>query len=141
MGPPRCRGSALAVKPVLSVQDGQVEPLERVRAAARAIARLQALTETDRLNLADWADDVDIAVQHIDAEERAHGLAQVLAAPGDDAVTTATLSAVVAAHVGLGDDRRRPAPADQGLTLHRHQARRRVIHTLVARLPPAGSAA
>ncbi|MGO1166822.1 MAG: DegV family protein [Janibacter sp.] len=99
-------GSALAVKPVLHVEDGQVEPLERVRTASRAIARLQALTEADCAALPEWADGVEIAVQHIDADERARALREALVeslgsgTPGR--VETATLSAVVSAHVGLG---------------------------------------
>lgn len=95
-------GSALAVKPVLHLQDGQVEPLERVRTASRAIARLQALTEADCAQLPDWADGVEIAVQHIDAQDRAAALGKALAAHVDHPVQTPTLSAVVAAHVGLG---------------------------------------
>lgn len=95
-------GSALAVKPVLHMVDGQVEPLERVRTAGRAIARLQALTEGDCADLPDWADGVEVAVHHIDAAERAEPLAEDLAAHIDGRVDPAPLSAVVAAHVGLG---------------------------------------
>ena len=99
-------GSALAVKPLLHVEDGQVEPLERVRTAGRAIARLQTLTEEECADLPDWSDGVEIAVQHIDADERAGSLAESLVASLADhvegRVETATLSAVVAAHVGLG---------------------------------------
>lgn len=95
-------GSALAVKPVLHVQDGQVEPLERVRTASRAIARLQALTVEHHDNLPEWAGDVDIAVQHVDAGERAQGLARTLADALSTKVETTRLSATVASHVGLG---------------------------------------
>lgn len=95
-------GSALAVKPVLHVQDGEVQPLERVRTASRAIARLQALTEESCAGLPDWSDGVEIAVQQIDADERATTLAEALTTSLGDRVETTTLSAVVAAHVGLG---------------------------------------
>lgn len=95
-------GSALAIKPVLHVQDGRVEPLERVRTAGRAIARLQALTEESCAAVPDWACGVDIAVQHIDAAERAHGLGRVLADSESTRVETTRLSATVASHVGLG---------------------------------------
>lgn len=99
-------GSALAIKPVLHVEDGQVQPLERVRTASRAIARLQALTEEQCADLPDWADGVEIAVQQIDADERAAALADALTHSLGDRegaqVETTTLSAVVAAHVGLG---------------------------------------
>lgn len=95
-------GSALAVKPLLHMVDGQVEPLERVRTASRAIARLQALAEADCADLPDWADGVEVAVHQIDAAERARTLAEGLAAHVDGRVETVPLSAVVAAHVGLG---------------------------------------
>lgn len=95
-------GSALAMKPLLHVVDGEVQPLERVRTAGKAIARLQALTEADCDELPDWADGADVAVHHIDAAEKAGMLAANLAEHVDGDVDLATLSAVVAAHVGLG---------------------------------------
>lgn len=95
-------GSALAVKPVLHVHDGQVEPLERVRTAGKAIARLQELTVQDSQSLPDWADGVDIAVQHIEADDRAQALARALADAVSTRVETTRLSATVASHVGLG---------------------------------------
>ena len=36
-------GSALAIKPLLHLVDGHIEPLEKVRTSARAIARLEEL--------------------------------------------------------------------------------------------------
>ena len=36
-------GSALAVKPLLHLVDGHIEPLEKVRTAAKAIARLEEI--------------------------------------------------------------------------------------------------
>lgn len=95
-------GSALAVKPMLHMVDGQVEPLERVRTAGKAIARLQALTEAQCADLPEWADGAEVAVHQIDAGDRARDLARSLAAYVDGEVESVTLSAVVAAHVGLG---------------------------------------
>ncbi|WEV78599.1 DegV family protein [Janibacter cremeus] len=95
-------GSALAMKPLLHVVDGEVQPLERVRTAGKAIARLQALTEADCDALPDWADGADVAVHHIDAGDRAELLAANLGQHVDGDVDLANLSAVVAAHVGLG---------------------------------------
>lgn len=95
-------GLALAIKPVLHVVDGRVEPLERVRTAGRAIARLQALTEADFTDLPDWAEGVEVAVHHLDAAERAETLTRALAAHTDGHVELVPLSAVVGAHVGIG---------------------------------------
>ena len=36
-------GSALAVKPLLHLVDGHIEPLEKVRTPAKAIARLEEI--------------------------------------------------------------------------------------------------
>lgn len=95
-------GSALAVKPMLHMVDGEVQPLERVRTAGKAIARLQALTEAECAQLPEWADGVEIAIHQIDAGKRADTLAEALAKHIDGDVEATTLSAVVAAHVGLG---------------------------------------
>jgi DegV family protein with EDD domain len=40
-------GSALQIKPILQIQDGHVEVLEKVRTEARAIERLKELVERD----------------------------------------------------------------------------------------------
>lgn len=95
-------GSALALKPVLHMVDGHVEPLERVRTAGKAIARLQALTLQDCHDLPGWADGVDIAVHHLDAQERAAALAEALRESLDSPVSLSPLTAVIGAHVGLG---------------------------------------
>lgn len=95
-------GSALALKPVLHIVDGHVEPLERVRTAGKAIARLQALTLQDCRDLPEWAGGVDVAVHHLDAEERASALATALREELDVPVSLSPLTAVIGAHVGLG---------------------------------------
>lgn len=91
-------GQALAVKPILTVTDGRVTPLEKVRTATRALARLQdlAVERADRRV-------VDLAVHHLDAADRAEGLADRLAAvlPGSRLVVS-EVGAVVGAHVGPG---------------------------------------
>jgi DegV family protein with EDD domain len=92
-------GSALAVKPVLHVADGQVVPLERVRTSGRALNRLVQLA-------ADLAGDrpVSAAVHHLAAPERAQRLADQLAArlPGLRELFVSELGAAVGAHVGPG---------------------------------------
>jgi len=92
-------GSALAVKPLLHLVNGHIEPLEKVRTAARAIARLEELS-------ADHAGDgpVDVAVHHLANLERAEALADRLRGrlPGLGALHLSEVGAVVGAHVGPG---------------------------------------
>ncbi len=95
-------GSALAVKPILRLEDGRVSPLEKVRTASRALARLTQLAVT-----AAGDHDVDVTVSHLanraaaealaaDLEER---LEQGLAGRG---VPVSEVPAVLGAHVGPG---------------------------------------
>jgi DegV family protein with EDD domain len=92
-------GSALAVKPVLHVADGQVVPLERVRTSGRALHRLVQ-------RAADVAGDrpVAAAVHHLAAPERAQRLAEQLTArlPALQELYVSELGAAVGAHVGPG---------------------------------------
>jgi DegV family protein with EDD domain len=92
-------GSALAVKPVLHVADGQVVPLERVRTSGRALHRLVQ-------RAADVAGDrpVAAAVHHLAAPERAQRLADQLTArlPALQELYVSELGAAVGAHVGPG---------------------------------------
>lgn len=95
-------GSALAIKPILELRDGQVEPLERVRTRGKALARLVELTESACAALPDWADGAEVAVQHVDAPERAAEVAAQLAGRVPGEVRVLELSAVVGAHLGPG---------------------------------------
>ena len=92
-------GSALAVKPLLQLVDGRLEPLERVRTASRALARLEEIIVAD----VDGR-PVDLAVHHLAAPDRAHELAERLVArlPGVGAPYVGEVGAVVGAHVGPG---------------------------------------
>lgn len=92
-------GTTLAVKPLLHIVDGAIVPLEKVRTASRAIARLEDLA------VAEAGDSpVDIAVHHLAARERADALAERLRArvPGLQTLYTSEVGAVVGAHVGPG---------------------------------------
>ncbi|MCR4512171.1 DegV family protein [Aeromicrobium sp. 50.2.37] len=93
-------GSALAVKPLLTLRDGLVEPLERVRTTSKAVARLEALT----VEAAEKAQDgFDIGVQHLDNPELAQQVADRLAALlGREQVPVNEVGAVIGAHVGPG---------------------------------------
>ncbi|MCZ2837026.1 DegV family protein [Modestobacter sp. VKM Ac-2985] len=92
-------GSALAVKPVLHVTDGQVVALEKVRTSARALNRLVQ-------RAVDVAGDAPVAaaVHHLAAPERAQRLADQLAArlPALTELYVSELGAAVGAHVGPG---------------------------------------
>jgi DegV family protein with EDD domain len=92
-------GAALAVKPLLHLDQGQIQPLEKVRTFSRAIARLEELA-VDRAD----ALPVDIAVHHLDNAERAQALAQRLRVrlPGLDQLVVCEVGAVIGAHAGPG---------------------------------------
>jgi DegV family protein with EDD domain len=91
-------GQALAVKPILTVVDGKVSPLEKVRTASRALARLEELALQRAAG-----HDVDIAVHHLDALDRAQALAERMAVRLPDAqVIVSEVGAVVGSHVGPG---------------------------------------
>jgi DegV family protein with EDD domain len=92
-------GSALMVKPLLHIVDGRVAPLEKVRTAARALARLEDLAvqhAADRV--------VDLAVQHMAAESRAAALAARLCdrLPKVREVYVGEVGPVIGAHAGPG---------------------------------------
>ena len=63
-------GGALAVKPLLTIADGRVSTLEKVRTSARALARLEDLAAERAGDLA-----VDVSVAHLADEDRAGQLA------------------------------------------------------------------
>ncbi|MBW1601058.1 DegV family protein [Streptomyces sp. JJ66] len=92
-------GSALAVKPLLELADGRIGPLEKVRTAGRAIARLEELAVT-RAGSA----PVDVAVHHLAAPERAEQLAERLRErlPGLGELHVSEVGAVIGAHTGPG---------------------------------------
>jgi DegV family protein with EDD domain len=93
-------GSALAVKPLLTLRDGVVVPLERVRTTAKALARLEALT----VQSAQAAEHgYDIGVQHLADPEVGRQVAERLASALDrDEVPVNEVGTVIGAHVGPG---------------------------------------
>ncbi|MCI4042560.1 MULTISPECIES: DegV family protein [Streptomyces] len=92
-------GSALAVKPILELDGGRIEMLEKVRTASKAIARLEEIV-ADRAGTA----PVDIAVHHLAAPERAERLAERLRerVPGLVDLHVSEVGAVIGAHTGPG---------------------------------------
>jgi DegV family protein with EDD domain len=92
-------GSALAVKPVLHVQDGRVVPLEKVRTTARALNRLVQLAVE-----AAGQGPVSIAIHHLAAAEKAERLAAEIRdrLPQLRELHVSELGAAIGAHVGPG---------------------------------------
>jgi len=92
-------GTALAVKPLLHVADGRIAPLEKVRTASKALARLEHIA-------VERAGDgpVDLAVHHLAAQEKASALLDRLRGriPGLVSSHVSEVGAVVGAHVGPG---------------------------------------
>jgi len=93
-------GSALAVKPLLHLDDGRIAPLEKVRTASRAQARLADIA-LERAG----SGPVDVAVHHLDAPGPADALATRLrdglgSRLGE--LYVVEVGAVVGAHVGPG---------------------------------------
>lgn len=93
-------GSALAVKPLLTMQEGLISPLEKVRTAAKALARMEALA-VDRS--AAFNNGFDVGVQHLASPIVALAVARRLAdSLGKDEIAVREVGASIGAHVGPG---------------------------------------
>ena len=94
----RVIGSALAVKPILHVANGQVEPLEKVRTRGKAISRLVDLA-VERAT----PGPARIAIQHLGAQKFADRMrAEINEQLPHDELVFGEIGAVVGAHVGPG---------------------------------------
>lgn len=95
-------GTVFSIKPILAVDDGKIVPLERVRSAARAIARLEEIVAADAATRPPG--QARLAVHHFGNQAEAEQLAARLAAAVPDAppAQISSLPAVLAAHAGLG---------------------------------------
>ena len=85
---------------MLTLRDGLVVPLERVRTTSKAVARLEALAvEACRA----CVDGFDIGVQHLANESTAHAVAERLGTTLDHGpVPVDEVGAAIGAHVGPG---------------------------------------
>lgn len=89
-------GTLLHIKPVLSIQSGQVSILGRVRTRTRALSRL--IEEVQG-----WGQVSDLAVMHAAAEPLAAEVARRLRAfAPEQAIRIAPAGAALTAHLGLG---------------------------------------
>lgn len=90
-------GTILSVKPILTVRNGLIEPLEKVRSASRAKQRLEELV-ADELR---GRPPGSIAAFHYFGN-RAQAEAAAARMPGNARLVLTRLPAVLAAHTGLG---------------------------------------
>src|SRR3954464_3299518 len=91
-------GSALGGQPILTMEDGQMKPVERVRSAERALERLVDYARQRHSSGADaWV------VQHVRSPELADKLTdRARAVFGTEPVFCSEIGAVVGAHTGPG---------------------------------------
>jgi DegV family protein with EDD domain len=96
-------GTALSVKPLLTVSDGEIRALERVRTESRALARLEELGLAALAKAAVASAHVDVAVHHLDNPE---GAARLVGRLRDRVtgceIAVTEVSAVIGVHVGPG---------------------------------------
>lgn len=91
-------GAALQVKPILTLVEGRVEALEKVRTDARAMQRLEELALAAAIS-----PEARIAVQHIGAPERAQVLAEAFRSQLPQAqIVECPVGGVIGAHTGPG---------------------------------------
>lgn len=89
-------GTALQIKPLVSIRDGQIQVADRVRTRSRALQRLEALVRS-------WGPLAEVSVLHTGASELAEDLAGKLAdlAPHSQLSVQAAGPALTV-HLGLG---------------------------------------
>ncbi|WP_394616052.1 DegV family protein [Lentzea sp. JNUCC 0626] len=92
-------GGMLSMKPLLTMADGQITPLDKVIGADRALNRL-----IDIAIKRAGTDTVDVAVEHFDAEEKASRLLRTLRrkVPNVRQFMLTQVSSAIGAHVGPG---------------------------------------
>jgi len=93
-------GQLLHIKPILSIRDGEVAPLKRVRGNARAFA---VFVSVFRASSEDQP-TLHVGIAHADAPERGQALARVVRSERPRATIdlVTTLGAVVGTHAGPG---------------------------------------
>jgi DegV family protein with EDD domain len=93
-------GSLLHVKPILSVRDGVIEPIGRVRGRQKAVAEFRKLFEAETED----RDGLRLAIAHANAPEWIETLTEMAASarPRARVELVETLGAVVGTHAGPG---------------------------------------
>lgn len=89
-------GTVLQIKPLINIQGGQVEIVDRIRTRSRALKRLESMVRG-------WGVPAELTVLHTGAEELAQGLAGLLQdlLPGRQMMIQPAGSALTT-HLGLG---------------------------------------
>lgn len=95
-------GSALSIKPLLTVRDGVVEPEARVRTRAKALARLLELAVDEAERAGGEGRLVEVAVHELAARPAAEELAGRLAEATGVQPEVVEVDPVVGAHTGPG---------------------------------------
>ncbi|MFD0206278.1 MULTISPECIES: DegV family protein [Saccharothrix] len=92
-------GSALSMKPLLTVIDGRIAPLDKVLGTERAVRKLVEIAVKRA-----GQEAVDIAVEHFDAADRAGSVLEQLRAklPNVRRFLVTQVSSAIGAHVGPG---------------------------------------
>jgi DegV family protein with EDD domain len=93
-------GTLLQVKPILSIRDGEVEPVKRVRGERKAFAELALALETETRDEPEYR----LGVAHAAAPERAAELEALVRQqrPQAELELVVTLGAVIGSHAGPG---------------------------------------
>jgi DegV family protein with EDD domain len=93
-------GNLLNVKPILTIRDGEVIPLKRVRGSQKALAEFRALLEAGTTD----GPALKIGIAHAAAPARAGALRELVveARPQAEIEVVTTLGAVVGTHAGPG---------------------------------------
>ncbi len=95
-------GTALKIKPVLHLSDGQVKPLERVRSKGRATERMLEIM-AERLEVADCGGVLHAAVAHADRADEALELKeQVVSRFHPEEFYLSELTPAIGTHAGPG---------------------------------------
>ncbi|WP_309079790.1 DegV family protein [Zhihengliuella sp.] len=95
-------GTMLAVKPLLSVQDGAIQARENPRTLARAVARLVDVARGEAEAVIASGRRPRIALHYFGAPEQAEEIRHELLDLADEDVQLVPLPAVLGAHTGIG---------------------------------------
>lgn len=93
-------GGALQIKPILHIEDGRLQPLEKIRTTSKALSRLAELAVQ---TATEFEEPISVGIQHAGNREKAQDLAIQIGnkLPGVP-IMVSELGAVLSAHVGPG---------------------------------------